>query len=68
MQRYYSPRAGGFFSEDLHGAIDAPDSQVPSDAIAIDDALWLDLLTATSQGKVIVIENDQPVAVDPEAG
>lgn len=67
MQRYYSPGAGGFFSDDVHGPTEDRESMIPSDAIAIDDATWLGLLASTSQGQVIVIENGGPVAVDPTA-
>lgn len=76
MQRYFSPSVGGFFSEDVHGArlvdIDGvatpnPDCLVPGDAIPIGDDLWRDLLLATSEGKIILIDGGMPVAVAPDA-
>ena len=66
MQRYFSPSAGGFFSDDVHGAPDTEGSTVPADAVAIDDATWLQLLEATATGKLIVMQGGQPVAIDPE--
>lgn len=66
MQRYYSPSAGGFFSDDVHGATEARDSSIPEDAVAIDDATWLQLLEATATGKLIVMQGGQPVAIDTE--
>ncbi len=66
MQRYYSPSAGGFFSDDVHGAPDVEGSTIPADAVAIDDAVWLQLLEATATGKLIAMQGGQPVAIEAE--
>lgn len=75
MQRYYSPSAGGFFSEDVHGsrlvpdqAVDVPNPhcRIPGDAVAIDDDHWIALLTGSSEGKRIVMIDGLPQAIDPE--
>lgn len=77
MQRFYSPAAGGFFSEDVHGArhveMDGamapnPHCMVPDDAIPVSEDIWRALLVATSEGKIIAIVEGQPVAVDQETG
>lgn len=66
MQRYYSPSTRGFFADEIHGPGEDRDGSIPEDAIPIDDERWLHLLEATSTGKMIAIENGQPVAVEPE--
>jgi hypothetical protein len=76
MQRYYSPSAGGFFSEDVHGprliadqGIDIPNPSclIPEDAVAIDDDHWIALLIGTSEGKRIAMIDGHPQAIDPES-
>lgn len=78
MQRFYSPGAGGFFAEDVHGArliergappslVPNPDCSIPEDAIPVDDEQWRDLLAATSEGAAIGVVDGAVTTIAPPA-
>ena len=58
---FYSPSRGGFYSSEVHG------ENIPSDAVAITDEQYLDLLAGQSAGKLIGPDaNGFPALIDRE--
>lgn len=56
---FYSPKTGGFYSEEIHGAA------VPKDAVKISDDEHAELMLAQAGGKVIASGADGfPIAKD----
>lgn len=47
---YFSKIKNGFYSDDVH-------SELPEDAVAITDELWLSLMEGQSQGRVIKVNS-----------
>lgn len=63
MTVFYSPEAGGFYTEEIHGA-----DGIPADAVEITQAEHAALLDAQSAGKIIKAGAEgKPVASDPPA-
>lgn len=59
-QKYYSAKARGFFSDDLHAK-----EHMPDDVVAVTDDEWQAVLNEQSQGKQIVGGPDgKPIAVE----
>lgn len=59
MAKFYSEAEGGFFDDSIHG-------QLPVDAVAIDDATWVQLLAAQEAGFAIESDgNGSPVTQAP---
>ena len=68
---FYSKSTGGFYSEEIHGALlldggTNPDCKIPTDAVSVSDAQYAMLMDAQATGKQIAPDaNGAPVASTP---